>query len=85
MRNTQLTEVPVWVGELTRLEALEISGVDLDEGNTLLESLPASLGQPGALYQLTLACLGGRGTRVFIINVQGTFFGMSESEETSKS
>ena len=25
-----------------------------------------------------------RGTRVFITNVKGTFFGMSESEEASK-
>ena len=41
VRSTRLAVVPVWVGELTRLEALEISGVGYDEGNTLLKSLPA--------------------------------------------
>jgi hypothetical protein len=59
VRSTRLAVVPVWVGELTRLEALEISGVGDDEGNTLLKSLPASLGQLGALKQLTLAWLDG--------------------------
>ena len=59
VRSTRLAVVPVWVGELTCLEALEISGVGYDEGNTLLKSLPASLGQLGALKQLTLAWLDG--------------------------
>ncbi len=58
MRSTRLAVVPVWVGELTRLEALEVSGVEY-ELNTLLKSLPASLGQLGALKQLTLAWLDG--------------------------
>jgi hypothetical protein len=44
VRSTRLAVLPGWVGELTRLEALEISGVGPDEGNTLLKSLPASLG-----------------------------------------
>ena len=70
VRSTRLAVVPVWVGELTRLEALEIIGVayyggDDDDDpsfiviNTLLKSLPASLGQLGALKQLTLAWLDG--------------------------
>jgi hypothetical protein len=59
VRSTRLAVVPVWVGELTRLEALEISGVAYYGGNTLLKSLPASLGQLGALKQLTLAWLDG--------------------------
>ena len=59
VRSTRLAVVPVWVAELTRLEALEISGVGDDVGNTLLKSLPASLGQLGALKQLTLAWLDG--------------------------
>ena len=59
VRSTRLAVVPVWVGELSRLEALEISGVGCEKGNTLLKSLPASLGQLGALKQLTLAWLGG--------------------------
>ncbi len=47
-------------GELTRLEALEVSGdVDSQEPNSVLKSLPASLGQLGALKQLTLAWLDG--------------------------
>jgi hypothetical protein len=37
VRSTRLAVVPVWVGELTRLETLEISGVSDDEGNTLLK------------------------------------------------
>jgi len=40
MRSSRLAVVPEWVGELTRLEALEVSGVD-NERNTLLKSLPA--------------------------------------------
>jgi len=60
VRSTRLAVVPRWVGELTRLEALEVSGdVDCYEPNAVLKSLPASLGQLGALKQLTLACLGG--------------------------
>ena len=58
VRSTRLAVVPVWVGELTRLEALEVSGdVDSEEPNSVLKSLPASLGQLGALKQLTLAWL----------------------------
>ena len=57
VRSTRLAVVPVWVGELSRLEALEISGVGCEKGNTLLKSLPASLGQLGALKQLMLAWL----------------------------
>jgi hypothetical protein len=45
------------VGELTRLEALEVSGVHYGERNAVLKSLPASLGQLGSLKQLTLAWL----------------------------
>ncbi len=56
VRSSRLAVVPVWVGELTRLEALEVSGVE-NETNTLLKSLPASLGQLGALKQLMLAWL----------------------------
>ena len=60
VRSTRLAVVPGWVGELTRLEALEVSGdVDYEEPNAVLKSLPASLGQLGALKQLTLAWLGG--------------------------
>ena len=60
MRSTRLAVVPVWVGELMRLQALEVSGdVDTEEPNSVLKSLPASLGQLGALKQLTLAWLGG--------------------------
>jgi hypothetical protein len=58
VRSTRLAVVPVWVGELTRLEALEVSCVGCKR-NTLLKSLPASLGQLGALKQLTLAWLDG--------------------------
>jgi hypothetical protein len=58
VRSTRLAVVPGWVGELTRLEALEVSGVE-NEQNTLLKSLPARLGQLGALKQLTLAGLDG--------------------------
>ena len=58
VRSTRLAVVPVWVGELTRLEALEVSGdVDYQEPNSVLKSLPASLGQLGALKQLMLAWL----------------------------
>ena len=59
VRSTRLAVVPGWVGELTRLEALEVSGVDYEERNAVLKSLPASLGQLGALKQLTLAWLDG--------------------------
>ncbi len=62
VRSTRLAVMPVWVGELTRLEALEVSGVKYIAAiarNTLLKSLPASLGQLGALKQLTLAWLDG--------------------------
>ncbi len=63
MRSTRLAVVPGWVGELTRLEALEVSGVvsgvDYEERNSALRALPASLGQLGALKQLTLAGLDG--------------------------
>jgi hypothetical protein len=58
LRSTRLAVVPGWVGELTRLEALEVSGVEY-EPNALLKSLPASIGQLGALKQLTLAWLDG--------------------------
>ena len=62
MRSTRLAELPVWVGELTRLEALEVGCMECTwarSRNTLLKSLPASLGQLGALKQLTLAFLEG--------------------------
>ena len=59
MRSTRLAVVPGWVVELTRLEALEVSGEDYDGRNAVLKSLPASLGQLGALKQLTLAFLDG--------------------------
>ena len=59
MRSTRLAVMPGWVGELTRLEALEVRGGDWNKQNTVLKSLPASLGQLGALKQLTLAWLGG--------------------------
>ena len=60
VRSTRLAVLPGWVGELTRLEALEVSGdVHDQEPNSVLKSLPASLGQLGALKQLTLAWLGG--------------------------
>ena len=59
MRSTRLAMVPGWVGELTRLEVLEVRGVDYQEPNSVLKSLPASLGQLGSLKQLTLAWLGG--------------------------
>jgi hypothetical protein len=59
--STELAVVPGWVRELTRLEALEVSGdvhdEDSEEPNFVLKSLPASLGQLGALKQLTLAWL----------------------------
>ena len=58
VRSTRLAVVPVWVGELTRLEALEVSGEEYDP-KSVLKSLPASLGQLGSLKELTLACLGG--------------------------
>ena len=56
VQSTRLAVVPGWVGELTRLEALEVSGVEYDP-NSVLKSLPASLGQLGSLKQLTLAFL----------------------------
>ena len=59
VRSTRLAEMPVWVGGLTRLEALEVSGVDYYGRNAVLKSLPASLGQLGALKKLTLAFLDG--------------------------
>ena len=59
VRSTRLAMVPGWVGGLTRLEAMEVSGVDYYGRNAVLKSLPASLGQLGALKQLTLAWLGG--------------------------
>ena len=56
VRSTRLAVVPGWVGKLTRLESLEVSGVEY-ERNALLRSLPASLGQLGSLKQLAwLAC-----------------------------
>jgi hypothetical protein len=58
VRSSRLAVVPVWVGELTRLEALEVSG-ECDERNAVRKSLPASLGQLGALKQLTLTRLSG--------------------------
>ncbi len=54
VRSTRLAMVPGWVGELTRLEVMEVSGVDYDGRNAVLKSLPASLGQLGSLKQLTL-------------------------------
>ena len=71
VRITRLAVLPGWVGELTRLEALEVLAdarppaldpsviVIFHERNALLKSLPASLGQLGALKQLTLAWLDG--------------------------
>ena len=53
VRSTRLAVVPVWVGELTRLEALEVIGVEYEQ-NTLLKSLSASLGQLVALTHLLL-------------------------------
>jgi hypothetical protein len=38
---------------------MEVSGVDYDGRNSVLKSLPASLGQLGSLKQLTLAFLDG--------------------------
>jgi hypothetical protein len=58
VRSTRMAVVPGWVRELTRLEALEVSGVEY-EPTALLKSLPASIGQLGALKQLTLAWLDG--------------------------
>ena len=58
VRSTRLAVLPGWAGELTRLEALEVSGVEY-EPNALLKSLPASLWQLGTLKQLTLAWLDG--------------------------
>ncbi len=53
MRSTRLAVMPGWVGELTRLEALEVSGdVDCYEPNFVLKSLPASLGRCGKLRAL---------------------------------
>ena len=40
-------------------EALEVSGLHYGGRNAVLKSLPASLGQLGALKQLTLAWLDG--------------------------
>ena len=55
VRSTALTEVPEWLGELTRLEALEISGEEwVWAPNVVLRTLPMSLRQLGALKQLTL-------------------------------
>ena len=56
--STRLVEVPAWVGELTRLQVLELGGVDFylgsGFGNNCLTALPAGLFQLGALKQLTL-------------------------------
>ena len=60
VQSTRLAVVPGWLGELTRLEALEVGGMqDLARlgVHSLPKSLPASLGQLGALKQLTLAKL----------------------------
>jgi hypothetical protein len=75
VRSTRLAVVPRRVGELTRLEALEVSGCTVQAltcaasadlrwrsavmWNSVLKSLPASLGQLGALKQLTLTWLDG--------------------------
>jgi hypothetical protein len=59
VRSTLLAVVPGWVGEVTRLEALEIGGWVHRQPNTLLKALPASLGQLRAIKQLTLAWLDG--------------------------
>jgi len=62
VRSTRLAVVPGWVGELTCLEALEIGGKmyrRYEQPNSLLKTLPASLGKLGALKQLTLAWLEG--------------------------
>ena len=70
VRSSRLAVVPGWVGELTRLEALEVS-VDVYytihncyqepklRAQVAVNTLPASLGQLGSLKQLTLARLGG--------------------------
>ncbi len=59
VQSTRLAVVPEWVGELTRLEVLEVSGGVWNKQNAVLKSLPASLGQLGALKQLTLTFLDG--------------------------
>jgi len=58
VQSEQLNEVPAWVGELTRLEALELNGNgNFREENTALRALPTELFQLGALKQLTLSNL----------------------------
>ncbi len=58
VESTRLAEVPdEWVGELTRLEVLNIGAGGYGVRNTELRALPASLGQLGALKQLTLCTL----------------------------
>ena len=56
VQSTRLAKVPAWVGELERLEVLDING-DAEERpllNTTLRTLPASLGRLRALKALTL-------------------------------
>ena len=58
VQSEQLNEVPAWVGELTRLEALELNGNgNFREENNALRALPTELFQLGALKQLTLSNL----------------------------
>ena len=58
-----LAEVPAWVGDFTRLEALSLSGRFRDsvvsEGNEVLTALPAVFGQLGALKRLKISHLDG--------------------------
>ena len=55
VQSTRLAKVPAWVGELSQLEALELDGgADGGERNIKLRTLPAEIGQLGALKQLTL-------------------------------
>ena len=55
VESERLAEVPdEWVGELTRLEVLNIGAGAYGVSNTELRALPASIGQLGALKQLTL-------------------------------
>ena len=61
VKSSRLVEVPAWVGELTRLQVLELGGdfclTTGDFGNNCLTALPAGLFQLGALKQLTLRSL----------------------------
>ena len=60
VRSTILSEVPAWLGELTRLEVLEIVGSDDSwDKNIVLKALPTELGQMGTIKELVLGNLQG--------------------------